>query len=472
MNPLWTSADLVDATGGQLQGNWSGVTGIAIDNREMDPGDLFIALEGISHDGHVYVAKALEAGATAAMVSHIPDDVPDGAPLILVDDTLKALERLGAAGRARTQAKVIAVTGSVGKTSTKDMLRTMLAGQGSTHAPVRSFNNHWGVPLTLARMPPATEFAVIEIGMNHPGEITPLSRLTRPDVALITTVEAVHLAAFESVEQIADAKAEIFAGLPDGGIAVLNADNPHFERLSSAAAPHLVQSFGRVGEHTRLHDASPAEGATVVRAAIGDKELSFTIGAPGTHFALNAVGALTAIAGIGADPAQAAEALAHWSPPDGRGKQIRIDLAKGGQITLLDESYNANPASVRAALAVLGATATQGRRVAYLGDMLELGPSEQALHAALADLPETQSIHRINTCGSLMQALHAALPEEKRGLHCADSQELAGAIALTVDAGDVCMVKGSLGARMARVVTALRDLGQVSGDAAPGEEVS
>lgn len=467
-SPLWTAEDAVAATGGVRHGDWNGFGGISIDTREMAGGDLFVALAGDNRDGHVFVAQALAQGAGAAMVSST-DGLPADAPLLVVDDTLKALERLGASARARTNAKVIAVTGSVGKTSTKDMLRIMLDPQGATHAPVRSFNNHWGVPLTLARMPQDTRFAVIEIGMNHAGEIDPLSRLTRPDVALITTVEAVHLAAFDSVEQIADAKAEIFAGLPEDGIAVLNADNPHFARLCKAAAPRPIVSFGQAEAEVdaRLLDLHQSEIDTKARVSIDGAELDFTISAPGAHFALNAVGALAALAAIGADLSIAARALADWTPPEGRGKQIGIDLPDGGRVTLLDESYNANPASVRAALAVLASAPTKGRRIAYLGDMLELGPGARDLHAELADLPAISTIDRVHTCGPLMHVLHEALAQEKRGLHCADSQELADAIAQTVDAGDVCMVKGSLGAQMARVVTGLRDLGTV-----PAGEVS
>ncbi|MEO1494221.1 MAG: UDP-N-acetylmuramoylalanyl-D-glutamyl-2,6-diaminopimelate--D-alanyl-D-alanine ligase [Pseudomonadota bacterium] len=458
MTVLWTREDLVAATGGRAEGEWTGVTGIAIDNREMDRGDLFIALKGISHDGHVYAAKALAAGAAAAMVSHRPEDLPADAPVLVVEDTLKALEDLGHAGRARTGAKVLAVTGSVGKTSTKDMMRTMLAPQGRTHAAIRSFNNHWGVPLTLARMPAETDFAVIEIGMNHPGEITPLSRMARPDVALITTVEAVHLAAFDSVEQIADAKAEIFAGLGPEGIAVLNVGNPHFARLSDATSGHEIVAFGE-GQAAFSAISIHSNGtSTAVRAEVRGQPLCFRIGTPGAHFALNALGALAVIDAAGADITIATETLAAWTPPDGRGYRTEIPVP-GGAILLLDESYNANPASMRAALGVLSTAPATGRRQAFLGDMLELGPTETALHKGLADLPEISDVDTIHCCGPLMRTLHDALPVDKRGLWCADSQELAAEVGKVVDAGDACMVKGSLGARMSHVVRALRDLG-------------
>ncbi len=475
MSVLWTAREMAEATGGRLQGDWSGVSGLAIDNREMDAGDLFIALQGISHDGHVYVARALEAGAGAAMVSHIPEDVPAGAPLLVVDDTLKALEALGIAGRARVDAKVIGVTGSVGKTGTKDMLRAMLSAQGRTHAATRSFNNHWGVPLTLARMPADTEYAVIEIGMNHPGEITPLSKMARPHVALITTVEAVHMVAFESVEQIADAKAESFAGLEPGGVAILNADNPHFERLK-AATDAKVLDFGRSADAFRLVTIEVGSESTRMIAVLNGAEAEVQIGAPGEHLAMNALAALSAVTAVGADTTRAAEALASWTPPSGRGMRARFRLPGGGEFTLLDESYNANPASMGAALSVLAAAEPgegphrAGHRTAFLGDMLELGPTERALHAALARHPAVQNIDQVHCCGPLMQALHDALPADKQGTYCADSVQLAQIVEETVDAGDVVMVKGSLGAAMRHVVSAIKALGTELPDSVPHAE--
>jgi UDP-N-acetylmuramoyl-tripeptide--D-alanyl-D-alanine ligase len=476
--PLWTAAEAARATGGEARGDWA-VTGVAIDTREMAPGDLFVALTGENRDGHAFVAQALAAGAAAAMVARAPEDALPDAPLLLVHDTLAALGRLGAAGRARTGARVIAVTGSVGKTSTKEMLRAMLAGQGPTHAATRSFNNQWGVPLTLARMPARTAWAVVEIGMNHPGEITPLSRLARPHVALITTVEPVHLEHLGTIEAIADAKAEIFAGLDPDGVAVLNADNPQFARLAAAAAPHSVVAFGAAAPDFVLEEATVAGTATLVRARIAGKPVAFKIGAPGTHLARNALGALAAVDAAGGDIARAALALAGWTPPGGRGSRETIALGPAGMdgaVTLLDESYNANPASMRAALAVLAASPptdgmgriARGRRLAFLGDMLELGPDEAAFHAGLARLREIEAIDRIHCCGPRMKALHDALPRPKRGLWCEDSAALAAEVAKAVDAGDVVMVKGSLGARMARVVEAVRGLGTAMPPSAPG----
>lgn len=474
---LWTAAEAAAATGGEARG-WDGVSGVSIDSRTLAPGDLFVALAGESRDGHEFVAQALANGAAAAMVSRVPDGLPAGAPLLLVNDTLEGLRALGSAARARSAARVIAVTGSVGKTSTKEMLRAMLAPQGATHAAEKSFNNHWGVPLTLARMPAATRWAVIEMGMNHPGEITPLSRLARPHVALITAVEAVHLAAFDSVEQIADAKAEIFAGLEPRGVAILNRDNPHFARLVRQAGAARILSFGTADADLLLEQATIAGLATVVRARILGQPVAIKLGAPGAHFALNAVAALGAVTAVGADLARAGLAMADWAPPEGRGQRWRIDLGPAGldgAITLIDESYNANPASMRAALAVLAASPvthgagriSRGRRLAFLGDMLELGPTEHALHAGLAALPEIDRIDQLHLAGPRMRSLHEALPAGKRGEWFEDSAALAERARRLVDAGDVCMVKGSLGMAMRRVVEAIKALGEPR---APSEE--
>jgi UDP-N-acetylmuramoyl-tripeptide--D-alanyl-D-alanine ligase len=467
---LWTAADAAAATSGTLRGDWPGVGGVSIDTRTMEPGDLFVALAGENRDGHDFVAEALAAGAGAAMVSRAPEGVAEDAPLLMVADTLEGLRALGTAARARSAARVIAVTGSVGKTSTKEMLRVALTGQGRVHASEKSYNNHWGVPLTLARMPAETEFAVIEMGMNHAGEIRPLSLMARPHVALITAVEAVHLAAFDSVEQIADAKAEVFAGLEPGGIAVLNRDNAHFDRLAEQVGGAGVISFGTADCDLLLEAATVCPETTVVQARVGDERITFKLGAPGTHFALNAVAALGAVTAVGGDLARAGLALADWEPSEGRGHRWRIELgpaAIDGEVTLIDESYNANPASMRAALSVLAANRVtagaggmpRGRRIAFLGDMLELGPTEDALHAGLAELDELAEVDTVHLAGPRMRALHEALPRGKRGEWFENSEELARRAKRLVHAGDVCMVKGSLGMTMRRVVEAIKALG-------------
>ncbi|MGF1658831.1 MAG: UDP-N-acetylmuramoyl-tripeptide--D-alanyl-D-alanine ligase [Rubrimonas sp.] len=489
--PLWTAAEAAAATGGRARGDWA-ATGVSIDSRAVAPGELFVALTGDNRDGHAFASDALARGAAAAMVSRLPEGVAATAPLLEVGDTLEGLRALGAAARARLSlsARVIGVTGSVGKTGVKEMLRAMLGAQAPTHAPERSFNNHWGVPLTLARMPADTEFAVIEMGMNHAGEIAPLSQLARPHVALITTVEAVHIENFADESGIADAKAEIFDGLkplPGGGapVAVLNADNRWLDRLAQAAARAgaRVVAFGTGAQaQARLLDAEPHGAATVARAQVGGRDVVFKIAAPGRHLALNALGALAAAEAAGADLARAALGLAEWRPPEGRGARWEVLLgedAVDGAFLLIDESYNANPASVGAALEVLAATRTEdgvgrvarGRRIAWLGDMLELGDRETAMHAALADHPALARIDQVMCVGPRMRALHAALPEDRRGGWFATSEEAAARARRVTDAGDVAMVKGSNGMRMARVVAALKAMGRARDLGAPPEEV-
>ena len=483
--PLWTSEDAMAATGGHGVTTWA-ASGVSIDTRSIAPGDLFVALKD-QRDGHDFVADALAKGAAAALVSRRPEAVSADAPLLVVDDVLKGLEALGAAARARSGARVVGVTGSVGKTGVKEMLRACLSGSGPTHAPEKSFNNHWGVPLTLARMPAGAAFAAIEMGMNHPGEIGPLSRLSRPDAAVITTIAPVHMAAFETVEGIAHAKAEIFEGLAEKGAAILPRDNAHFDILREAARAKgaVVTTFGAdPAADLRLESARVTPGATVVKASLRGHPLVFKIAAPGAHLAMNALAALAAVDAVGADMARATMALSSWTAPEGRGARVRIELGAAGMdgsIDLIDESYNANPLSMRAALAVLAAARPtdavgridRGRRIAFLGDMLELGPEEAALHAGLADAPEMALIDTVHTCGPLMKHLHEALPREKRGKWFENSAEMSANARRALDAGDVAMVKGSLGSRMAAVVNTIRTMGQITGGAAaaagPGE---
>jgi len=481
--PLWTAAEAAAATGGTPVGDWS-ATGVSIDSRSIRPGDLFVALTGEARDGHEFVAGALQAGAAAAMVSRAPEGVGGDAPLLIVGDTLEGLRGLGAAARARMKGKVVGVTGSVGKTGVKEMLRTALGAQGRTHAPEKSFNNHWGVPLTLARMPADSEYAAIEIGMNHPGEITPLTRLARPHAAIVTTVEPVHLAHFRDVEEIADAKAEIFLGLEPGGAAILNRDNAHFARLEAAAkkAGARVIGFGRdPAADARLLSVDLGPSSTVARATIGGRPIVYRLGAPGRHLAMNALAVLAATQAIGADLARAALALASWSAPEGRGARWRIwrgPHGVDGAFDLLDESYNANPASMGAALEVLAAArpqdnigrVTRGRRVAILGDMLELGRDEMALHAGLAAHPAMKSVDMVICAGPRMHALHSALDPAKRGGWFETSADAAARARRVIDAGDVVTVKGSLGAKMAVVVDALKKLGEARPVGAQGED--
>lgn len=459
---LWTSDDAAAATGGRVTRDFT-VGGVSIDTRTIQPGDLFVALQA-ARDGHDFVAEALEKGAGAALVSRIPDGVADDAPLLIVPDVLTALEALGQAGRARMQGKVIAITGSVGKTSTKEMARIALDGQGVIHAAEASYNNHWGVPLTLARMPENTDFAIIEIGMNHPGEIEPLARLARPQVAMITTVAAAHFEAFGNIEGIAREKGAIFRGLTQPGTAILPEDLPVTQLLRDCAddAGAIVIGFGAQGM-ARPVKADTADGATQVRARILGETVDFTLASAGTHFVMNAVGVLAALSAAGADVRQAAAALSQWRPPLGRGAVEDLD-----GIRLIDDAYNSNPTSLSAGLATL-ARLTGGRRVAILGDMLELGPDEAAMHRDMAKDPAMASVDLVHLAGPRMRALYDALPEARRGLYAQTAAELAARISELVAIGDIVLVKGSKGSRVSTVVDALR---QARLSRSPGERTA
>ncbi|MEO9576201.1 MAG: UDP-N-acetylmuramoyl-tripeptide--D-alanyl-D-alanine ligase [Tateyamaria sp.] len=467
---LWTASDAAAATGGQATTDWA-ATGVSIDTRSLQPGDLFVALQA-ARDGHDFVAQALEKGAAAALVTHVPEGVASDAPLLIVTDVLHGLEALGAAARARTEARVVAITGSVGKTSTKEMLRAMLSDQGRTHASVASYNNHWGVPLTLARMPADTEYAVIEIGMNHPGEIAPLAKLARPHVAMITTVAAAHLEAFENIEGIALEKASIIEGLEYGGTAILNNDCSTAAILQSKAHDMKRRDIG-FGEHGFdfvLKSVDLGREVTVVQATAHEAPLLFKIGAVGKHFAMNGLSALAAAEALGADLALAAQSLGRWSPYQGRGAREVITLdAVDTHMTLelIDDSYNANPTSMEAALGVLAAAEVtneigrvrKGRRIAFVGDMKELGPTGPGLHAALADLDAIEAIDTVHCVGPLMKHLHDALPLSKQGLWTESSQDMEAQVARRLDSGDVVLVKGSLSMKLAVIVDAIRKMG-------------
>ncbi|WP_108483442.1 UDP-N-acetylmuramoyl-tripeptide--D-alanyl-D-alanine ligase [Oceaniglobus ichthyenteri] len=474
MTALWTAKEAVAATGGKSTTGWH-ATGVSIDTRTLQPGDLFVALTDL-RDGHDFVAQALEKGAAAALVSRIPDGVAETAPLIVVDDVLAALGELGRFARARTRAQVIGVTGSVGKTSAKEMLRTVLSGQGTCHAAEASYNNHWGVPLTLARMPQDVDFAVIEIGMNHPGEIEPLAKMAAPHVALITTVTAAHLEAFDDIQGIAMEKSAIFRGLIEGGKAIVNTDLPTTEILQNAARNVGAQiiGFGRAADADyRLVEVSVGDRTTVVQARYGDQPVLFKINSQGSHFAMNALGVIAAACAVGCDPAILACDIAQWSPPAGRGTREAIQLDSLDEtlsFELIDDAFNANPASMAAALEVLAASqptqgvgrVAKGRRIAILGDMLELGPTEHALHMAIKDLPSLQDIDIVHCVGPRMKPLFDALPEEQQGHWMLNAQGLVEKAHSLVDAGDIVLVKGSKGIKVSAVVDAIRKLGHRS----------
>ncbi len=474
MTALWTAADAAAATGGRTARDWR-AHGVSIDTRTLDEGDLFVALKDV-RDGPDFVAEALAKGAAAALVSRVPDGVNDDAPLLVVDDVLTALANLGRAARDRTRARVIAVTGSAGKTSTKEMLRHVLARQGHTHAAEASYNNHWGVPLTLARMPENTDYAIIEVGMNHPGEIAPLSRLARPHVALVTTVAAAHLEAFENIEGIAHEKAAIFEGLEPEGHAIFNADvetAPILNAVAKGLGAHRI-GFGEHADATlRIERLTLTADASVCEGRFRGTPFLFKVGAPGRHFAMNALGVMGAVACAGADWDVAACDLATWHAPAGRGQRetVVLDVVEEQTIELIDDAFNANPASMAAAFEVLaGVPVTdgvgriaKGRRIAILGDMLELGSDEADLHAALADHPAMAEIHRVHCVGPRMRALWDVLPEDRLGMWTETAEEMAVQARNLIDAGDVILVKGSKGSKVSKVVTAIRALARAGG---------
>jgi UDP-N-acetylmuramoyl-tripeptide--D-alanyl-D-alanine ligase len=459
---LFTHSEAAAATAGHNTRGWNAF-GVSIDSRTLAPGDLYIALEGNTKDGHEFVADALQRGAAAALVSMRPEDVPADAPLLTVKDTQAALEGLGRAARARAMGKILAVTGSAGKTTTKEMLRLILSRAGLVSASVSSFNNHWGVPLSLARMPRDCAFGVFEVGMNHAGEIRALVAQVRPHVAIVTTIAPAHLEYFGTLEAIADAKAEIFEGLENEGAAILPADNSQFERLKAHAKRCGVArtlTFGRKsGVDARLLRSEPSPEGQIAEADIAGRKLDFAIGAAGEHIASNAVAALLAAHIAGADVRKCAGALAEFAALKGRGARF-----SAGGIDVIDESYNANPASMEAALALLGRAPIKAgaRRIAVLGDMLELGEQAEALHRALCEPIADAAADLVFLCGPKMKSLWNVLPNKARGEYAEQSAALAPKLLAEVKKGDVLLVKGSFGSRMSVIIDALR-----ARDAAP-----
>jgi UDP-N-acetylmuramoyl-tripeptide--D-alanyl-D-alanine ligase len=460
--PLWTVEAMAKAMAATPHGALpQSVSGLSIDTRTIAPGEAFFALKDV-RDGHDFVEAALKAGGGLAVVA--ADRLamfPKDAPLLVVPDVLEGLIALAHAARARSHAKFIGVTGSVGKTGTKEALKLALSSDGETHASAASYNNHWGVPLSLARCPESARYAVLEMGMNHPGEIALLTRLVRPHVAIVTTIEPVHLEFFPSVEAIADAKAEIFSGLEPGGAAVINRDNAHFARLqkqAKAAGVSRIVSFGENAKSdARLIKLALQADSSTVQARIFGTDVTYKLGAPGRHVVLNSLAVLTAAALAGADLALAALALVNLKPPSGgRGERITLDLP-GGEALLIDESYNANPASMRAALALLGQApiGPRGRRIAVLGEMLELGSRGAELHRGLVESVVENSVDLVFCAGALYQDFWEALPSERRGGYAVTAAALEADLFGALHAGDAVMVKGSLGSKMGPVVKAL-----------------
>jgi len=460
--PLWSTIAMAEAMRASINGALpEAISGLSIDSRTIAPGEAYFAIKGDVHDGHDFVAAALKAGAALAVVEVAQRDrFASDAPLLVVDDVLAGLVALAYAARARLHAQVIAITGSVGKTSTKEALRRVLDAQGPTHASTASFNNHWGVPLSLARCPASVRFAIFEIGMNHAGEIETLVKMVLPQVAVITTVEPVHLEFFAGIEAIADAKAEILAGVEPGGAVVLNRDNSQFSRLQKHAKKlgiSRIVSFGADKESdARLLEVSLHADRSAVHANILGLDVTYKLGMPGRHMAMNSLAVLAAASLAGADLALAALSLSQIEPAAGRGARRALEVASG-EATLIDESYNANPASMAAALSVLGAAAIgpQGRRIAVLGDMLELGPTSAMLHRGLVDAVKANHIDLVYCCGPLMRNLWDALSTGKRGGYADSADTLESQLVGAIRAGDAIMVKGSLGSKMKTIVNAL-----------------
>lgn len=464
MSCLWSQREAVQATGGECNKPWQ-ATGVSIDSRTIEPGDLFVAIEGPNLDGHNYVASAFERGAAAAMVRHIPKDAPADKAYLVVGDTLAGLQDLGKFARARSRARIAAITGSVGKTSTKEALLALLGAQGKTHASIGSFNNQWGVPLSLARMPVDTEYGIFEIGMNHAGEISPLSAMVCPHVALITTVEAAHLEFFDDISDIARAKAEIFDGLAQDGSAVLNRDNDQFALLAELAAQKgvaRVVSFGSdAGADARLQKFTTLPNSSAISAILDGHSLSYEIGIPGAHWIVNSLGILLVIKELGANVDAAAAAMKNLNASKGRGQRHDL-MVSGKRILVIDDSYNASPTSMRAGIAALDICEIPdgARRIAVLGDMLELGSESALLHAALGRDISASKVDMVFACGPEMAHLFNALPSAKRAQHTLKSEQLVAPLMAAIKEGDVVYIKGSLGSRMSVVLEALMASGQ------------
>ena len=487
--PLWTGDDLARLPGASLRGGDAGeatqgparrplgcfatlamtaptgfgpIGGVSIDTRTLAPGDLFFAIRGVASDGHDHVRPAFARGAAAAVVAEARAAAfADAGPLVVVPDVLAAMGALGRAARARTAARIVGVTGSVGKTGTKEALRLVLSRVGRTHAADASYNNHWGVPLTLARMPAAADFGVFEIGMNHPGEIVPLAAMVRPHVAIVTSVEPVHIGHFRSILGIADAKGEIFSGLEPGGVAVVPRDNPYVDRL--LAHVHASRAGRAIGfgespaSDVRALRIAAGPDASIVEADILGRRVAYRIGMPGRHVALNSLAVLAAIAALGLDVEAAAAAYAGLEPQAGRGERVVLRMP-GGEAVLVDESFNANPASMRAALATLGLMELPagGRRIAILADMGELGASGPEAHRGLAGPVEASGADLVFAAGPLMAELWEALPNGLKAGYADHASKLEPRILDVVRPGDVVMVKGSKSTLVSKVAASLK----------------
>lgn len=465
---LWSSVEAAKTTGGTASGSWV-ATGISIDTRTLQKGDLFIAIRGDAMDGHQFAVDALAKGAVAVVIDKLIDSIPSE-KYLLVKDTFKAMQDLGIAARARTGAKIIGITGSVGKTGTKEMLGRAFSALGQTHYSEKSLNNHWGVPLSLSRMDAGSDYGVFEMGMNHANEISPLSKMVKPHIAIITTIEAVHIEHFpDGLEGIAKAKSEIFAGMDKHGIAILNRDNSQFDLIVSEANRQGITKIFTFGRHEkadgRLIDCLVASNGTLIKANILGEVVNFTMKDAGPHNAMNVMSVLLAIKLMGGDLAKAISALRDIEPPAGRGKREQINIGDvQNPITLIDESYNASPVAMQAAFKVMALIdpGRGGRRIAILGDMYELGNDSAKMHRELSMPLRAAGIDLVYTCGPLMKNLYDALPEQNRGAHQDEAHEMAKIVPEVLVPGDVVLVKGSRGGgdkpRMQLVVEALRTM--------------
>jgi len=459
---LWTADEVGVITGGRVTKNFN-ISGISIDTRTIKPNELFIALTN-KRDGHNFILDAIELGASGALVNRVPKNIPPNFPLVIVENVSCALTSLGKAGRLRIKGKVIAVTGSVGKTSTKEMLKTLLSSQLKIHASERSYNNHWGVPLTLANMPVDTQVAIIEIGMNHPGEILPLALIAQPDIAVITNIAIAHLAAFQSLTHIAEEKASILHSLKKEGVGIINGDYESLNKVVETIDSKII-TFGQSETvDWRLSKVRDVSSCTICYAMAEQQDFYFRLSTIGNHYAINAVAALCAVGEVGGDISKAIIALKDWKPFKGRGERSYINLGDDTFIQLIDESYNASPASIKSGLKALVNTSfpknVQGRRIAILGDMKELGKSEVFFHKVIKDDPSINNITTIHCVGNLMKALFDDLPDNKRGIHTRSVDELIKKLKILLKTGDIVMVKGSLSMQMVLVVDAIKGLGQ------------
>jgi len=458
VSALWTSDEVARALAPATIAAPFEANGVTFDSRAVVKDDLFFALSGETTDGHGFVGEAMKRGAAAAVVSR--DVEAAGGTLIRVPDTMKALASLGRAGRRRSSARIASVTGSVGKTSTKDALRAMLAAQAPTSASVASFNNHVGVPISLARLSREARYGVFEIGMNHPGEIAPLARQVEAHVGVITNVGPVHIGHMGSEEAIADEKGCLFAGMAEGAVAVLDRDSHHYDRLAGHArrfGVSRVVGFGRSETaEARLLSCSLQDTGSDVAALIHGRRIEYRLGAAGEHWVLNSIAALAVVEALGANVVEAAATLKGIGASPGRGARRMLKFG-AGTVELLDESYNANPVSMRAMLALLARTepARGGRRLLAMGDMRELGEGADAYHAGLADAVAASGAAQVFLCGPHMRALWPLLVPAQHGVHRPDSASLAGDVAAALRAGDVIAVKGSLGSKMKNVVDAI-----------------